>query len=63
MKRFEYQVQQLIDEAKHVSLMCQTFHWVKKFAEKISPVMCIGEIGENIRLAKISAYTVFGFDW
>ena len=38
--------------------MCQNFHCAKKFVEKFSPVACIGEIGENFLLAKLSTYTV-----
>ena len=35
------------------------FTMQKKFTEKNLPTACIGEIGENFLLAKISAYTVY----
>ena len=39
--------------------MCQNFHCAKKFVKKFSPTACIGEIGENFLLAKISVFTVY----
>ena len=34
------------------------FSLCRKFVEKFSPVACIGEIGENFLLAKLSTYMV-----
>ena len=38
--------------------MCQIFLCAKKFMKKFLPMACIGKIGENFLLAKISVYMV-----
>ena len=41
-----------------MQIQSQKFHCAKKFVDKIFANACIGEIGENFLLVKISTYTV-----
>ena len=42
-------------------IQCVKFHCAKNSQKKFSSTACIGEIGENFLLAKISTYTVLQF--